>query len=81
MRDVKIVLNRKGVRDLLTSDEVEADLRRRAEAIAARAGAGMEAEVSKGRTRARASIRTATPAAMHEEAVRRTLTSALDAGR
>lgn len=79
--DVRVVLNRKGVRDLLVSREVQADLKRRADRIAAAAGPGNDADVTVGRNRARAGIITSTPEAMAREAHRKSLTSALDAGR
>lgn len=78
---VKVVINRAGVRQLLQSPEVRADLERRANAIAAAAGDGMEADSAVGPTRARASVRTATHDAVVAEATDRTLTRALDAGR
>lgn len=81
MQDVKVTLNRKGIKDLLTSQEVQRDLGRRADRIAGRAGPGNEADVTVGRNRARAGIVTATADAMVAEASHRTLTSALDAGR
>lgn len=78
---VRIVLNRKGVRDLLRSNEVRRDLERRAQRIATTAGPGYEVDVTVGRNRVRASVRTDTFDAMHSEATDRTLTRALDAGR
>lgn len=81
MADVKVTLNRSGIRALLRSTEVENDLRRRAERIAAAAGDGMEADSSIGANRARASVRTATFEAMRAEADGRALSAALDAGR
>ncbi len=81
MGDVKVVLNDRGVRDLLTSDGVKRDLLRRGERIATAAGPDHEAEVTVGRKRARVGIRTTTPAAMEAEASRGSLSSALDAGR
>jgi len=77
----RIVLNSRGVRQLLRSAEVEADLRRRAEQIATAAGPGMEASSMTGRNRARASVITTTPAARRAEATGRALTRSLDAGR
>lgn len=74
-------LNRKGVRALLRSAEVLADLERRANAIAATAGDGMEVDSAVGAARARASVRTATREAMQAEAQSRALTRAIDAGR
>lgn len=78
---VKIVVNRKGIRELLRSPEVQADLRRRADNIASAAGPGHEVDSDVGRYRARASVRTDTIAAMVAEATGRTLTRAIDAGR
>ena len=78
---VRIVLNRKGMRQLLRSPEVLADLKRRAEAIAAAAGSGMEVSAMVGRNRARASVITATSEARNAEATSRALTRAIDAGR
>jgi len=77
----RIVLNRKGMRKLLRSPEVLADLERRAEQIAAAAGPGMQASSMVGKNRARASVITATPAAWRAEAAGRALTRSLDAGR
>lgn len=77
----RVRLNRKGVRELLQSREVLSDLERRANAIAAAAGEGMEVDSEIGRNRARASVRTATREAVLAEAQQRALTRALDAGR
>ena len=77
----RVRLNRKGVRELLRSREVLSDLERRANAIAAAAGEGMEVDSEIGRNRARASVRTATREAVLAEAQQRALTRALDAGR
>lgn len=70
-----------GVRKLLRSDEVRADLERRAQAIADRAGSGFAAESEVGSNRARAVVYTADFDAMLAEAQQRTLTRAIDAGR
>lgn len=78
--DVKVKLNRVGVKALLCDPGVEADLLRRAQRIAAAAGEGMLAESGIGRTRARAWVVTATPEAMHAEATSRRLSSAVQAG-
>lgn len=80
-RPVRVVLNRKGVRELLRSQQVLADLEARAQRIANAAGEGMEAEAEIGRNRARASVHTATPEAVRAEAESRALTRSLDAGR
>ncbi|MGV3564156.1 MAG: hypothetical protein ACO1ON_12840 [Nocardioides sp.] len=63
------------------SPEVQADLKARADRIAAAAGEGHEVDVRIGAHRARASVRTATFDARRSEATDKTLTSALDAGR
>lgn len=81
MAKTRIVLNRRGIEALLTSPEVLADLKRRAEQIAASAGPGMEASAMVGKTRARASVITATAAARRAEATGRRLTRSVDAGR
>lgn len=77
----RIVLNRRGVRELLRSSEVLRDMRRRAEVIAQRAGDGMVASAMVGAGRARASVITATAKAREAEARHRALTRAIDAGR
>ena len=67
---------------LLKSPEITAELQRRAQLIAAAAGAGeFEVTVSQTPTRARVSVGTADHAARHNEATARGLSSALDAGR
>lgn len=66
---------------LLKSDAVLSDLTARGARIAAAAGDGHEVEPFVGATRARVTVRTATPAAMVAEARDRALTRALDAGR
>lgn len=78
---VRVELNKRGVAELLKSSEVQADLERRAQAIADAAGPGMEVETRVGATRARASVVTATAEAMRAEAEDRALTRAIDAGR
>src|SRR5690606_22022340 len=75
----RIVLKRKGMRELLRSPEVLADLKRRAESIAAAAGSGMEVSAMVGRNRARSSVITATSEARNAEATSRALTRAIDA--
>lgn len=78
---IRIEMNRKGVEELLKSPEVQGDLKRRADAIAAAAGPGMEARVSVGKSRARATVITADFEAILAEATRKDLTRAIDAGR
>lgn len=78
---VRIVMNHAGVRELLRSAEVQADLKRRAEAIAAAAGPGMEVRTSVGPNRARAVVITGDGDAIRAEATDKALTRAIDAGR
>ncbi len=79
--NIRVEMNRRGVTELLKSAEVQADLERRAKAIAEAAGPGMEVDVRVGKTRARASVRTETFEAILSEATDKTLTKAIDAGR
>lgn len=78
---IEVVLNKAGVGELLRSDEVRADLQRRAEAIAAAAGEGYEVQVYRGRTRYRAEVRTGTEVARRDNAEDHSLMRAIDAGR
>lgn len=78
---IRLELNRRSMRALLRSPEVRRDLERRARAIAQAAGPGFEADSEVGTNRARATARTATIEARVEEATRRSLTRAVDAGR
>lgn len=81
MANVRVVLNRKGIRDLLRSDEIKAELERRAHAIAAAAGPGHTVDSQIGPHRARAAVVTDTVDAMLAESHHRNLTRAIDAGR
>lgn len=80
-RNLRIELNRAGIRQLLTSREMQADLDRRAGNIAAAAGPGMRADSEPTATRARAEVVTETWEAKAAEARDRSLTRAIDAGR
>lgn len=77
----RIEVNSDGIRAILQSPEVQELLLAKAQRIAAAAGEGMEASSRVGKTRARASVITATRAARLAEANDRALTSAIDAGR
>jgi hypothetical protein len=81
MARLQMKLRSDNVGKLLKSKEVQADLKARADRIASLAGEGMEASVRVGRTRARASVITATAKARLAEATDRRLTRAIDAGR
>lgn len=78
---VTVKINRAGVRALLTGPEMQADLARRAAAIAEAAGEGMVADAGVTGSRARAAVITQSVEAMRAEAEDRALTRALDAGR
>ena len=81
MANVRVVLNRAGMRQLLRSPEVLADLQRRGEAIAAAAGPGHRVEAQVGPARARVAVITDTFDAVRNEATSRTLTAAIGAGQ
>lgn len=81
---VRVKINSKGARALLTSDEVADDLQARAERIAAAAGGtdeGYVAEKTGGPARARSIVITTSYSAQAHEARDRTLTRSIDAGR
>jgi len=69
------------VRKLLRSQEVLADLERRAKRVAAAAGKGHVVDSDVGRNRARASVRTVGFEAARREATRHTLTAAVQAAK
>jgi hypothetical protein len=77
----RLVLNRAGVRSILKSPGVLADLTARANRVASVAGPGHIVDSEIGPNRARASVRTDTFAAAKREAESRNLTRAIDAAR
>lgn len=78
----KLEINDAAFIQILQSPEVQADLLQRGEAIAAAAGVGTyDVTPTFTPTRARVSVGTADYEARKSEALNRTLTSALDAGR
>jgi hypothetical protein len=77
MRNFTFELNRDGVRELLIGAEMQALLQEKADAIAARAGAGYEAEVYMAQTRAVATVATDTAEAARDNAANNTLLGAL----
>ena len=81
IKSVRIKLNRAGVQQLLTSQEVTDDLTKRGERMATAAGEGVEATTTRNRDRTVVFVRTETFDAMRAEAEDRTLTRAIDAGR
>lgn len=81
MSQPKVKFKKGAIGQLLKGPEALADVRRRAQRVAAQAGPGMEVDARIGRTRARASVITATTEARVNEATKRSLTNALGAGR
>jgi hypothetical protein len=79
--NVRIKLNPAGVRAILRSPKVLADLERRAQNVATAAGPGHHVEARLFRNRARAEVVTETDEAKVAEATERTLTRAFDAAR
>lgn len=75
----RIEFNSAMFRAILTGAEVRADLEDRAGRIESAAGEGFEASVTVGSNRVRASVITATPEAMREEAENGTLSRAIGA--
>ena len=78
---IRFKLNRAGVRALLRGPAVQADLRRRGNAIASAAGPGHRVDSEVGRNRARVEVVTETFEAMRKEARDRNLTRAFGHGR
>jgi hypothetical protein len=83
MAKVSIQINIPAFNAFRNQPEIQQELHRRGEQIAAAAGGAPDFVVvdSPNPTRARTVVITATPKAMEEEATRRSLTRALDAGR
>lgn len=81
MATVRVELNSSAVKALLRSEDVRAELERRARQIAAAAGPGHRVEVQTGPNRVRAAVITDDREAMAAEARDRNLTRSLDAGR
>lgn len=77
----KLTFNRDAFRALRTDPKVQAEILRRAKAVAAAAGDGFEAVTSPPRNRARASVVPVTAEAAARNARDNTLLHALDAGR
>jgi hypothetical protein len=81
MADVRFELDSNGVKALLRSEPVRAEIERRANAIAEAAGPGFEASVRVGANRVHGSVYATTVEAMLAEANEQALTRAIDAGR
>ena len=70
-------LNSKGVRDLLSSDEVMQAVKAEADAAVASLGAGYEADTHTGRNRVNASVYAVTAAAKRENLSQNTILKAV----
>lgn len=83
MAKPRIVFHYKAFNEFRNQPEIAAELLRRGEAIAERAGDGViaEASPSKSGSRARVVVITATAKAMADEAAHRSLTRSLSAGQ
>lgn len=83
MTKVRIEMNPEGIRALLKSPGVQADIEARTNAVAAAAGGAEDFKPSVyiGKTRVRGSVITATAAGRRAEATDLALTRAIDAGR
>lgn len=81
--DVRVVVNRRGVRALLDEPKLAADLEARARRIATAAGEGMRVEAEPGGngSRPRAAVITDTWRARRSQAKSQALIRAVDAGR
>ena len=76
MNNVKIKVNRSGVRELLQSDEIRQVCREQAEAIRQQCGDGYECDDFIGRNRANASVWPATAKARRDNARNNTMLKA-----
>lgn len=81
MAKIRVELDKKGIRQLLKSQEMQALVNERAKRIAASAGPGHAVEPDNTGDRARASVVTRSYAAKKAEAKNRTLTRAIQAAR
>lgn len=70
-------LNRKGVRELLRSDEMKQAVKAEADAAVASLGAGYEADTHTGKTRVNASVYAVTPEARRENLSENTILKAV----
>lgn len=81
MARVRLEFHYDGFNEVRTDPAVQAEVNRRAEAIAAAAGEGFEVRAGVTKSRARAVIITATPEAMLAQATDHRLERSIDAGR
>lgn len=78
---MRVKLNSRGVREMLKSADVQAQLDQAAERMAESAGPGYEGGPHPWTTRGRASVITATPAAVRDNSRNQTLARVLAANR
>lgn len=76
-KKTKVVLNSKGIREMLKGEEMQALLKERATEIANRAGEGYEVDVHTGKTRANASVYTTSKKVMRDNMKNNTLLKAV----
>ena len=81
MADVRVKLKIRGIREVLRSAPVQAEVARRARRMAQAAGSGFESIVKPHKYTARAFVQTASQEGRRREANEKVLTRALDAGR
>lgn len=81
IRSVRVKLNSAGVRSLLANANVQADLERRGNRIAAAAGPGHRVTATRNRDRAVVFVTTDSPEAREAEAEQRKLSRSIDSGR
>ena len=77
MSNVKIKLNSKGVRELLSSEEMKAICKERAEAIRGRCGDGYECDAYTGKRRVNARVWASSAKARRDNAKNNTILKAL----
>lgn len=81
VKSIRVKLNPAGIRALLQSQELTADLERRGERIADAAGEGHEVTVTQNRDRTVVFVRASTFEAKQSNAENNDLLRAIDAGR
>ena len=81
MADVRVKLKIRGIREVLRSAPVQAEVARRARRMAQAAGSGFESIVKPHKYTSRAFVQTASQEGRRREATDKVLTRALDAGR
>ncbi len=77
MSDIKVVLNRSGVRELLRSEEMRTLCAERAKHIAEACGSGYEVSTYRGKNRVNASVHAATSEAIRDNCQNNTLLKAV----